>query len=153
MNALVYLKVLCLCPLILLFSPNKVKAQESVKLSGTTEVLKSRISIVKEGIFIGRATVEPELFAHSNDNGTFDFSFKLKQAKTLAFQAWYKNWFIYFKPGDSLTFKITGSMYDQQLSFSGRGAARCNLFAMVSEAEDKAPGYFLYKDFVKYKRL
>lgn len=151
MRFLVYLKIICLSILITSISPVKGNAQDSVKLSGATEVLKNRITIVKDGVFIGRMVAEPELFVQTSDAGKFNFSFELKHPEILTFQAWYKNWFIYFKPGDSLTFKITGSMYDQKLTFSGRGEARCNLFAMVSEIEDKAPEYYKYKDFVKYK--
>ena len=63
-------------------------------------LLQNRISISKENMFIGARTLDPELISQNNEDGRFNLSFQLSKPDILLFRALYKNWFIYFKPGD-----------------------------------------------------
>lgn len=137
---------------LLLCSFKTLQAQDTVKISGTSEDVKmNRLDITESPSFPGSAPAPPCLVEQYNDTGHFNLNFALKQPKVLQFNSWYKYWLIYVKPGDSLTFKITGSKADQKIVFSGKNANRYNFFAMVSDVVTKAPHRTQNMDLLKYK--
>jgi thiol-disulfide isomerase/thioredoxin len=137
---------------ILIGLSGSVKGQEQVKISGTTEDMKdNNISVRRLPAFVVHAHKILYLAAQSSQTGTFDFRFAIKKPELLIFSAVYKNWFICFKPGDSVSFRITGKARDQQLVFSGKDEARYNLDVLVSDLSLKTPYYPKYNNLVDYK--
>ncbi|HMI03397.1 MAG TPA: TlpA disulfide reductase family protein [Pedobacter sp.] len=129
-----------------------LKAQRPIRISGTTEEMKdNNISVRRLPAFVIHNQKIIYLAAQSSKTGVFDFSFSIKKPELLIFSAVYKNWFIYFKPGDSVSFKITGKARDQQLVFSGKDEARYNLDVLISDASLKTPYYPKYNNLIDYK--
>jgi thiol-disulfide isomerase/thioredoxin len=129
-----------------------LNAQQYVKISGSTEDMKdNNISVRRLPAFVIHQQKIIYLATQSSKNGVFDFSFAIERPELLVFGAVYKNWFIHFKPGDSVSFKITGTARDQQLVFSGKDEARYNLDVLVSDVSQNTPYYPKYNNLTDYK--
>jgi len=127
-------------------------AQQSVKISGISEDMKdNHISVRWPPNFATHERKISVLSQQGSKTGEFTLGFNISKPEILIFGAYYKNWLIYFKPGESVTFKISGKGIEQKLVFFGREANRHNLDVMISDMINSAPAYHKNEDPNKFK--
>jgi hypothetical protein len=125
--------ILIACLLILAF-PFHMTAQQPVILSGTSEDSQERnISVRILPTFVEDRKLLYLSQANASD-GVYNLHFVIKKPQVLLISAVFKNWFVEFRPGDSLRFNITGTSIDKQLTFSGKDQARLNFEVITSES-------------------
>ncbi|MHA4896346.1 TlpA family protein disulfide reductase [Pedobacter sp. PWIIR3] len=122
----------------------------TVKISGTSVDMKDNsISVRSLNTFLNDRSIT-YLASQRNETGEFSLAFELKRPELVIFGAFFKNWYINMRPGDSVTFKIVGKDAKQQLEFYGKEAARYNFDVLVSVEIDKA-SRMRYKNLAEFK--
>ncbi|MES2830075.1 MAG: redoxin family protein [Bacteroidota bacterium] len=142
------LSCLLLCALLTTIS----YAQSSVHLAGSSDGKAEKyLSVRVPDFFIGENSRE-HITQQNSESGDFAFSFNLDKPQTLLLSAFYKNWFIQFKPGDSLKFNITGQFRQKKLTFYGKNAERYNFDVLVNDLLESGPlASSKSKDYVSLK--
>lgn len=135
-----------------LFGVTISMAQQPVKISGVSEDMKdNHISVRWPPNFVTHERKISVLAQQGSETGEFTLDFKINKPEILIFGAYYKNWLIYFKPGEFAKFRISGKGIDQKLVFFGKEANRHNLDVMISDMINNAPAYHKNEHINKFK--
>lgn len=142
-----------LVALILIGLYGKAVNVNNVKISGTSLDMKDNSISVRSLNTFYNDTKMSYLATERNQTGKFSLTFKLKKPELVIFSAFFRNWFVNIRPGDSLTFKIVGKDMGQQLEFFGKNASSYNFDVLVSVEVDRGWRIPKTKDLSGYKNL